>query len=120
MRLASINVLGLLNRIKRQTVFEWAKHKNISILCLQETFCTDRTREAFDGDWSVSVFQSVSDSPHSRGVSIMINNNIDFKYINSFKSDDGRRILINISNNENNRIQFFKSLNSWISQKNNK
>ena len=56
MRLASINVSGLLNRTKCQTIFELTKHINISIICLQETFCTDRTCEAFDWDWSGSVY----------------------------------------------------------------
>jgi exonuclease III len=101
------------------------------IAFLQETFITDRTVNAFNRDWEGSAFHSLSDSCHSRGVSILIRKGLDFKILNCSKSDDGRKVLLNIEidgkifcrvsvyapNDITTRIQFFKRFPRWIKQK---
>ena len=68
---------------------------------------------------------------HSRGVVTLFSDRFAIKVHNHIKSQDGRRLLINFEhegenkcivnayaqNNEQDRIQFFKKLNTWISQK---
>ena len=71
-----------------------------------------------------------SNSSHSRGVSIFFRTQFECETKNHHISQDGRRILINFNynkedftivniyapNNEQERIQFFKKLSTWIPQ----
>ena len=130
MRIVTLNVRGVTSPDKRRTLFHWATRNKIDILCLQETFCTLGSQESFDSDWCGNTYHCLSDSPHSRGVSILINENFKYKELNCHKSQDGRRLLLNFEyetetfclvsayapNNEKDRIKFFKKLSSWISQ----
>ena len=77
MKIVSINVRGLSSSLKRITLFHWAKENRVDILCLQETFCTENNRKIIDNDWDGDIYHSLSDSTHSRGVSILIRK--DFK-----------------------------------------
>ena len=130
MKIASINVRGLNQRSKRLTLLKWAKDKNIDILCLQETFCTPENIEIFNNDWSGLGYHAPSNSSHSRGVAIFFREGFDVEIINTLKSIDGRRILVNFNiddqsyciinayapNDENARINFFKRLSTWTAQ----
>lgn len=72
----------------------------------------------------------VSNSPHSRGVTILFKKEFSFKFINQHRSNDGRIILLNIvhdnknitliniyaPNTENLRSGFFKKVSKWIPQ----
>lgn len=72
----------------------------------------------------------VSNSPHSRGVTILFKKEFSFKFINQHRSNDGRIILLNIEhdkknitliniyapNTENLRSGFFKKVSKWILQ----
>lgn len=71
-----------------------------------------------------------SESVHSRGVSVLSKKNSKIETINHYKSVDGRQFLINIKyndqkltlvnvyapNDEKDRIDFFKRVNTWINQ----
>lgn len=127
-RLATLNVRGARNNEKRRAIIRWALDNNIDILCAQETYCTHEFIDTFNRDWNGHVLHSYSDSTHSRGVCIMIRKKLDYKLINSHRSDDGRMVLINISindlvitianiyapNNVNERNQFFKRMSRWV------
>ena len=41
LRLATLNVRGIRNKNKRRSIFQWARDKQIDILCLQETHITN-------------------------------------------------------------------------------
>ena len=130
MKVVSVNVRGLNFQAKRKTLFTWAEQQKIDVLCLQETFCTENKVKSFNDDWEGLVYHSVSDSTHSRGVSILFRKGLEFKVLNNHKSDDGRKVMVNIEienqiiciisayapNIEQNRIAFFKRLFSWINQ----
>ena len=41
MKVASINVLGLILQAKRQILVNWVEQQKIDVLCLQKTFCME-------------------------------------------------------------------------------
>ena len=49
-KVISMNVRGLSNPKKRSDVFHWAKSKNISIACFQETHSTLETEKLWEDD----------------------------------------------------------------------
>ena len=57
---------------KRVQYFHWLKISNIDITLLQETFITNANLLKITNDWNGKSFHCVSDSPHSKGVSILI------------------------------------------------
>jgi len=130
LNIITLNVRGMCKNVKRTTIFNWLKSKKADIICLQETFCTQNNVEGFNFGWKGKSFHSLSNSAHSRGVCIMINNNINIKVINIHSSEDGRKILINIKhkevnyticslyapNNVNNRKTFLDTAYTWISR----
>ena len=95
MRVASVNVRGLTSYDKKIALFHWAKRNNIDILCLQETFLTTSSYTACDTLWNGNTYHALTDSPHSRGATILFRKDFPYKLINFSKSQDGRRILVN-------------------------
>lgn len=133
LRICTLNVRGLNEKKKRISVIEWFKNERIDILCLQETFCTDKSKALFDNDWkdvSEHIYHSLSDSAHSRGVCIIFDKKLTLDDVKIKQSEDGRRILINAKVNRNylsivnvyapnnvmERIAFFKRTNTWVKQ----
>ena len=81
-------------------------------------------------DWPGPSYHCVTDSAHSRGVTVMLRKDLPFTLISKHTSDDGRKILLNISiehevytivniyapNVVADKISFFKKLSTWIKQ----
>ncbi len=101
MNIVTINVRGLNNPQKRQTILQWLKFKQFDIICLQETFCTQETSKLLSAEWEGPSFHSVSQSSHSKGVSILINDKFTHEIIDTHTCQDGRKILINLTHNTN-------------------
>ena len=97
---ATVNVRGLRNVNKRNTLFHYLKEKKYDIICLQETYCTEEIKEQLNNDWNGPSFHSVSQSSHSKGVSILFNPNFNLKILDVFTDDEGRQILINFENHK--------------------
>ena len=130
LKLLTLNVRGLNKNAKRLTLFHWLQENNIDIACLQETFCIESFKEVFNNSCSGKVIHSFTDSPHSRGVCIVLSNKLKYKLINKHGSKDGRKLLINIKIDEDiytvvnvyapniikERINFMKQLATWIAQ----
>jgi exonuclease III len=92
----TLNVRGLRSQQKRLKFFNWLSDKQIDIICLQETYVTKTFVTEFDKDWEGVCYHSVSDSPHARGVTILISKKLVYNQI-SFKYDEsGRVIILNI------------------------
>ena len=70
-RIVTINVRGLRNYKKRHILFNWLKEKNIDIAFLQETYCTADNVTNFDKEWDGISVNCLSESCHSKGVSIL-------------------------------------------------
>ena len=68
----SNNVRGLNDPNNRFKYSYWLRENNIDIFCIQETFCTQTNVNNFERDWKGVYLHALSDSSHSRGVSILI------------------------------------------------
>ena len=117
---------------KEKKIYNWLLEYKFDIILLQETHFIQKYEEKYNFDWKGNSFHAFSDSVHSRGVSILIKNGLDLKILNVNKSNDGRKIIMNIvlndrtftivnvyaPNDTQNRIDFFKRLNSFIRKHN--
>ena len=120
----TLNIRGLNNEKKRRTILKWLKNNNAKIAFLQETFC--QTEIEMNSDWTVK--HNITNSAHSRGVAILLNNSLDFQILNVYKTADARIILINAMiegmetslvniyapNDKHDRNEMFKKLKFWI------
>ena len=126
----SLNCRGLNSYEKRTKLYDWIFDNDIDIVCLQETHYIEPNAFKYNARWRGLAFHSFSDSPHSRGVSILFRDKLSIELINEYKSIDGRRIMVNfkhkneiysivnvyVPNSEHTRIDFFKRLKTWITQ----
>lgn len=130
LKIITLNCRGLTNKPKRCNVFTYLADKKADICFLQETFITKSSVQEFNNNWHGLIFHSLSDSNHSRGVCILIKKELNVDIINVHRSDDGRRLMVNIAIKGENfclvsayapnvvahRIQFLKRLQKWIKQ----
>ena len=92
-KVLSMNVRGLSSNSKKiLDVFNWAKSKNASIVCFQETHITKDIETRWEDEWSGKCYFSHGDSK-SAGVSIMFRSGLDFK-VNDLKIDENGRYII--------------------------
>ena len=128
LRFLTLNVRGLNNVEKRTKVFQWLINAKSDITFLQETYCTEKALTAFKASWTGINEHAVTDSAHSRGVSILFNPKHKVTIENKHASIDGRLLLLNIelngkfmtlvnvyaNNAEKQRKDLFKKLEKWI------
>ena len=93
----SMNVRGLFSNSKKRTdVFDWAKGKNASVICFQETHSNKDIEKKWEEEWGNKCFFS-HHSNKSAGVSIMFKIGLDFEVHNSIIDIDGRYIILDLS-----------------------
>ena len=91
--IVSLNTRGLGDRYKRRAVIQWLISKKSQICFLQETHSTPESENDWNNCWPGKIVFSHGAS-NSRGVAIMISNDIDFE-INKAEHDScGRYILL--------------------------
>jgi exonuclease III len=100
LRCVTLNCRGLRDQRKRLAVFQYLKDEHIDIAFLQETYVTQDFIGKFNQDWAGNIFHGYSDSNHSKGVAILFNEGLFCNVLNSHRSEDGRRIMLNIHINE--------------------
>jgi len=98
-KIASMNVQCLGHNKKCRDVIHFLKGKHLNICCIQDTHYTDKTIPFVRSLWGYECYFS-NYSSQSRGVAILINNNFDFKYINSEKDDTGNYLRLDFSSQE--------------------
>lgn len=76
--ICSLNVHGIRNRTKRQTLFKKLKKNNFDIICLQETYILEADVEQWEREWGGKII-FCSGSSHSMGQVIMLRNKFPFK-----------------------------------------
>ena len=101
------------------------------IILLQETHFVEENEAKYDIGWKGKTFHSYSNSKFSRGVSILFKENLDIEVNNIKRSEDGKKIVLNITfngntfsiiniyapNDELKRCDFFKRITSFITKK---
>ena len=91
----SVNCQGLGNRQKRKDVFHYLRKKNYSIYFLQDTHFEPKMEMFISAVWGYeSYFSSYSSS--SRGVTILFNNNFEFKVKDIHKGDIGNYNILTV------------------------
>lgn len=127
LRLVTLNVRGLRGK-KRYGIYRWLKAMKFDICLLQETYVTNDYIDIVNKGWHGQIFHSTSNSTHSRGVSILIKNNLPYKVISKYTDKEGRMLLLNIEINGTeytlcnvyaptiltDRIEFFGKLKQFI------
>ena len=87
------NVRGLRDKTKRQRLFAHLKNKMKGIIFLQETHTIPGDLSTWQKEWQGEVFLS-SGTSQSKGVTILMSQNIEFN-LDTCKTDtDGRYILV--------------------------
>ena len=129
-KIASLNVRGLISDLKRRKIFLWFEKQDIDLILIQETHCSLKNIEKIRKDWEGLSYWDLTDSHHSRGVGILIKNNLKAEIINTRNRNDGRAILLNMNindtiitivsiyapNGENERCSYFRKLTPWITE----
>ena len=124
-----MNVRGLVQRQKRQQVFQWLKNQNCSFYMLQETHLTKKYLKFWKQDWQGDIYYSGCNQ-NSEGVCILINPKLKYTIQDITEIVTGRVLacsiiiennlitLINIYGPNKDEEDVFEKLNSYISQRN--
>ena len=91
--LLSLNVRGIRTFEKRKAVFSWLVNSDADIFFLQETYSTRDIENIWRRQWKGEMFFSHG-SNHSRGVLILIRDNLDFKIHSTKVNSQGRYIFL--------------------------
>lgn len=130
-KLLSLNCRGLHDIKQTRKLFQWLDDNDYDIVCLQETYCTNTLRPKLDECWKGECFHAITDSSHSRGVSVLLGKKFldTIEVVSSHYCKDGRKIIVNIKlknddtvsiaslyapNIESDRKTFFKNLPKWL------
>ena len=125
----SVNVRGLNTDEKRIKLYSWLNDINIDIAFLQETHYCVKNEVKINSRWFGKSIHCYTDSSYSRGVSVLFKKDLPIEILDTHRSIDGRKILVNVKlndnifslvnvyapNNESNRLDFFKKLKLFIS-----
>lgn len=93
-KVASYNVNGLCNPIKRNKVISKMKKEGVGVLFLQETHLKAKEHEKLKRSGYHQEFSSSYKSGHRRGVSILISNKINFEQLKTKKDKEGRYVFV--------------------------
>ena len=131
LKICSLNVRGIRGSHKRKQLFQWLRENKFDIICLQETFFNADILETIQREWSGKMYHSLSNSVHSKGVSIIFRSRLDVTHLSTYKDMDGRRLLVNFKlgsdsiftvvtvyapNVTTQRVEFLKRTEKWIKQ----
>ena len=89
----SLNVRGIRTFEKRKAVFSWLVNSDADIFFLQETYSTRDIQNIRRKQWKGEMFFSHG-SNHSRGVLVLIRDNLDFKIHSTKVDSQGRYIFL--------------------------
>ena len=129
-KFVSLNCRGLNDYKKRVILYDWLSDSKCDVAFLQETHYVEERKYIYNSRWNGTSFHCFSTSSHSKGVSILINKNFQFKLLDQHRSTDGRMLLLNIEhesriitvvnvyapNTEKCRVDFFRKVSKWIAK----
>ena len=89
-----MNVRGIRSSTKRKALFLWLNKQKADIIFLQETYSTKEVETIWKTQYKGKMFYSHGTN-HSRGVMILIKDDLEFDLKSSVLDPEGRYILIN-------------------------
>ena len=96
LKVCSLNVRGLRDRLKRREMFNWLRKKNYSIYMLQEVHCLENTIiSVWSAKWGYKTLFGCCTSAR-RGVAILFNDNFNLQVQRSYSDPNGRFIICDI------------------------
>ena len=99
--IATVNVRGLAQDVKRRKMFHYFHCKEIDIVMLQETHSCKSKSKIWKSEWGGCAYFSHGDT-NARDVAILIRKNVEVKVIREHKDKEGRILILEIvSNNMN-------------------
>lgn len=93
LRLMSINVNGIHGYEKRKKVLNWLVKKHSDIYFIQETYIQKSFEKYFKVQWKGDMFLAPGTN-HSKGVAILIKNNVEYELVSSHIDNDGRYVIL--------------------------
>ena len=101
--LLSLNTRGIRTFEKRKAIFSWLLNSGADICFLQETYSTQEVENIWRKQWKGNMFFSHGSS-HSRGVLVLVRDNLDFQ-LRSIKVDSqGRYVFLEVSIQDSHNI----------------
>ncbi len=94
LKIASYNVNGILNPIKRSKILGKMRKEGVGIALLQETHLSEKEYEKLKRNGFHQVFFSSYNTGHRRGVAIMISGKVTFEKLSEISDKQGRYVLI--------------------------
>ena len=128
LNIASLNVNGIRDNVKRTTIFHWLKSQKYDVCMLQETHCnTQQDVTLWSKEWNGKAFWSLGTNM-SKGVVFLIKPGLDLDIVKEEKDNEGRYIHIDVKiddvtfsfinvyapNNPVDRKKFFNDVNTKI------
>jgi exonuclease III len=123
LKILTLNVRGLNDKKKRQTVFYWLRKQDADIIALQETHLGRSNDEwKWSREWDGQSYWTVA-AGNSKGVALLFNRKQKIEIQNVVKEQTGRLISLSVKiadkmirlvciyspNNDNERVKYFKS-----------
>ena len=99
LKLLSLNVRGLRERVKRKSVFAYLKDQKCEVYYLQETYCQKQDEKIWSSEWGGRIFFTHG-TTHSKGACILLKPDLDILLGNEYSDSEGRVVLINVSINK--------------------
>ena len=93
--IASFNVNGLRQTLKRKTIFHYLKQKHYDMILLQETHSTSSDEKQWACKWGGHIPFAHGES-HRNGVAIPFTKNLKVEFCSKYSDSDGRILLCNI------------------------
>ena len=76
LRLCSLNVKGLKNKLKRRSLFKYIKSKKMDIACLQEAHVIEKDVETWEKEWGGKIFYNEGTN-RSQGEIILVSKHFE-------------------------------------------
>ena len=124
--ICSLNCRGLGDAQKRRDMFHYLRGQNFSFYFLQDTHFHPSTENRIRAEWGNDIYFA-SFTSNSRGVAILVNDNIEYKVIEVLRDINGNFLilhikafereflLVNIYGPNNDSPDFFSALQETIS-----
>ena len=98
LKICSLNVRGLGDKLKRREMFNWLRRKKFSIYMLEEVHCSENVISLWSAEWGYKALFSCCTSA-KKGVAFLFNNNFDFQILRTYQEPNGRFIICDITTN---------------------
>ena len=96
MKIISLNVKGIQNTVKRNTMFHWLREQKADLILLQETHCnTLEEKNSWSREWEGKAFWC-NGSNVSRGVACLVKPKLDITVKETGNDEHGRFLALNV------------------------